>query len=350
MTANTAAALHRSAIVWDNHACMPLRVEERFLPQLERFRSAGATVVSLNVGFDLLDWPDSIRMLAHFRHWIRRHPGQYRLIETVDDICEAKRAGELGICFDLEGGCALARQLSMIELYRDLGVRWMLMAYNKNNELGGGCLDEDTGLTSLGREMLREMERVGVVACCSHVGYRTAREIIDESAHPVIFSHSNARALHDHPRNIPDELIVACARRGGLIGVTSVQAFLGTVSVDALVAQISYVAQLVGAGHVAVGLDVTFDQEEVIEYVRKRPDLFPNSENAARDLSTTLQPEVLPEITECLLQQGYSESEVCGILGGNLVRIAGEVWKPTLQSTPINRIARRTPAASSAGR
>ena len=129
--------------------------------------------------------------------------------------------------FDIEGANAIGDQLSLLGLYRDLGVRWMLLAYNRNNRAGGGCQDEDPGLTAFGRRMLHEMARVGIVACCSHTGYRTAREAIDESPTPVIFSHSNARALVDHPRNIPDDLIKACAARGGVVGVNGIGIFLG---------------------------------------------------------------------------------------------------------------------------
>jgi membrane dipeptidase len=103
----------------------------------------------------------------------------------VDDEA-AKESGRLGICFDLEGGSALGGQVSMIALYHRLGVRWMVFAYNRNNEFAGGCLDNDEGLTKFGRQVLQEMARVGMVACCSHAGYRRAREIIDSSPNSII--------------------------------------------------------------------------------------------------------------------------------------------------------------------
>lgn len=120
-------------IVWDNHSCMPLRPDDDFLPQLQRCRDAGQTAVTLNVGFDLTDLESNIRVLAHFRRWVRRNSDRFCLIETASDVLEAKASGKLGVLFDLEGTRALGDQLSMVELYYDLGVRWMLMAYNRNN-------------------------------------------------------------------------------------------------------------------------------------------------------------------------------------------------------------------------
>src|SRR3546814_3545213 len=90
----------------------------------------------------------------------------------------------------------------------------MLLAYNRNNMLGGGCQDEDIGLTAQGRRVLDEMKRVGMVLCCTHTGERTAREATEYMEQPVIFSHSNPRVSHDHPRNITDEQIRACPRSG----------------------------------------------------------------------------------------------------------------------------------------
>src|ERR1700728_3569669 len=140
---------------WDNHGCMPFRpLDNRFLPQLERYRKAGFRVVGLNVGFDGMPWAENILMLASFRHWISAHSTKYALLTTPADLARLKN--RLGVFFDIEGGSALNGQLSMVQLYRDLGVRWMLIAYNKNNALGGGCQDSDRGLTKFGRQVVTE--------------------------------------------------------------------------------------------------------------------------------------------------------------------------------------------------
>ena len=106
-----------------------------------------------------------------------------------------------------------------------------------------------------------------MVKCCSHTGYRTAREILDSTDRPVIFSHSNPRALRDHPRNIPDDLIRACAATGGVVGINGVGLFLGTgpPTAEVIVRNIDYVAQLVGAAHAGLGLDYMFKSSELDE-------------------------------------------------------------------------------------
>jgi len=165
----------------------------------------------------------------------------------------------------------------MVSLYYDLGVRWMLFAYNKSNSLAGGCQDEDGGLTDFGRAVLDEMERVGMVVCCSHIGHRSAMEILERARRPVIFSHSNPKALWDHPRNIRDEAIRACAKTGGVIGINGIGVFLGEndIATELLVRHVDYVADLVGPEHVGLALDYVFDQQEVIGAVKAHPELYP---------------------------------------------------------------------------
>jgi membrane dipeptidase len=318
--------------MWDNHSCMPLRPDDEFLPQLERYRRAGLNLITLNVGFDLTSFEDNIRVLAHFRHWVRRHPGNYMLIETAHDIQTAKQTGRLGVSFDLEGTRALGDQLSLIGLFYDLGVRWMSMAYNRNNSVAGGCQDEDEGLTRLGREVLDEMMRLGMVPCCSHTGWRSAREVLNYVDGPVIFSHSNAHAVWAHPRNIPDELIKACAATGGVVGVNGIGRFLGQLDgtgdnrTDTLFRHIDHMVQLVGPDHVGLALDYVWDVEELKAYYKRRPDLFPSAKGYDRP-SPTVEPERLPEIVRVMLDHGYPDEAVRKILGGNHVRIARTVWK-----------------------
>src|SRR6266404_4439989 len=156
-------ALLKKTLCWDNHACMPLRPGDvTFLPQLERVRKAGVSLVSLNVSFDVVDPNEAFAMLATFRQWIQQHGEPYVLADTVADIEAAKAQGKLAVVFDIEGGNAVAAHPGLVEIFYRLGVRWMLFAYNKNSKLGGGCMDDDTGLTEYGRQVIHEMERVGM--------------------------------------------------------------------------------------------------------------------------------------------------------------------------------------------
>lgn len=325
----SAGEVLRAAVVWDNHACMPLRpLDESFLPQLERFRQAGFTAVTLNVGFGEHVAVDHLRMLAQFRRWLMERPEQYRIVSKVGDITEAKKTGQLAVCFDIEGMNAIEDQLSLIQLYYDLGVRWMLVAYNRANRAGGGCQDPDPGLSEFGRRAIEEMARVGMMLCCSHTGYRTAREAIDHSPNPVIFSHSNPRALWDHPRNVPDELLRTCAARGGVVGLNGIGIFLGRNdnSTEALVRHIDYTVQLLGDDHVGLSLDYCFDSAELDEFLARNPAMFPPSMGYDCGLKM-VEPERLPALIEALMAKGYGAQSLSKILGGNFLRVAGRIWK-----------------------
>lgn len=323
-----AATFLADALVWDNHTCMPLRPhDESFLPQLQRLARAGVDVVGINVGFGEQSIDDHVRMIAHLRRWVAQRPQSYVLVATAEDVESAKASRRLGIFFDIEGARAIADQLSLISLYYDLGVRWMLIAYNRGNLVGGGCLDDpDEGLTEFGRAAIDEMERVGMVLCCSHTGERTALEAIAYARNPVIFSHSNPRALWDHPRNVRDHVIEACAAKGGVIGINGVGQFLGEndASSATFARNVDYVAKLVGVDHVALGLDYVYDDEELQAYLRSMPDTFPDG---ARNPCDFVKPEQLTEIVTELMNLGYDDDSLAKIVGGNLMRVARAVWR-----------------------
>lgn len=318
-----------SSILWDNHACMPLRPgDSAFLPQLARYGEAGVSIVVLNIYIDLLPADSAFSMLATFRHWISQRPDKFILAETTEDIELAKSSGRLAIAFNIEGGRAVEAHPGLVEIFYRLGVRWMLIAYNKNNQLGGGCQDVDCGLTDYGRLIIDEMERVGMVLCCSHTGYRTALEAIEYSRNPVIFSHSNPRAVWDHDRNIPDDLMLACARSGGVINLNGIGVFLGNndSSLDTLIKHIDYSVELVGAEHIGLGLDYVFDAAELDGFIQANPGLYPPQKGYKSGMSM-IEPEALPLIAEQLLMRGYNEPQVRGILGENNLRVAKHIWR-----------------------
>lgn len=323
-----AQALLSRSLVWDNHACMPLRPDdERFLPQLQRCRDAGVHAVMLNVGFGDQGITEHVRMLAAFRRWLRERPDDYVLVDTADDIEHARATGRLAVGFDIEGANAVEDQLSLVSLYHELGVRWMLLAYNRNNRVGGGCQDDDPGLTDFGRKLIAEMERVGMVVCLSHTGHRTARDVLAMATRPVIFSHSCAAAVHAHPRNIGDDLIRGCAATGGVVGINGVGIFLGhnDASAEAFARHVDHVVQLVGPAHVGIGLDYIFDRQELEDYLAKMRHMFPPGLGYESDMQM-MEPSQLAAVVDELLRRGYGDDAVSGILGGNWLRVAREVW------------------------
>ncbi len=325
----TAANLIETSLVWDNHGCMPLRpFDEEFLPQLKRYRDAGVNMAILNIGFGEHGIEEHVRVLAGFRRWLKDRPEDYVIVEKVSDIELARAEGKLAVAFDIEGANGIADQPSLIGLYYDLGVRWMLMAYNRNNRVGGGCHDDDGGLTDFGREVLDEMAKVGMVACCTHTGYRTSMEVMSYSSRPVIFSHSNSRAVHDHQRNITDEQMKACAETGGVVGINGIGIFLGANdnSPDAYVRHLDYAVQLIGPDHVGIGLDYVFDQRELNDYVRTMAHTFPKSMGYEAGIRF-VAPEAIEPIVERLVKLGYPDAALIAILGENFMRVAREVWR-----------------------
>lgn len=323
-----ARALMDTSIVWDNHGCMPLRADAEFLPQLERYSAAGANVVSLNVGFADVSWIEQIRVLAFMRHWIAQRHDRYRLLSSVADIRRCKQEGKLGVVFDIEGMNPVQDNLTLVQTFYDLGVRWMLIAYNRNNAAGGGCLDDDSGLTEVGRAIIDEMERVGMVLCLSHTGARTALAALEYARNPAIFSHSNPRQDTPHPRNISDELMRACVGKGGVVGLSGIGPFLGGNEnlTEHLIRQVHYVVDLVGAEHVGLGLDYVFDSADLDEYVRHNPAIFPQGIGISSRMGM-IPPEALGEIAERLARDNMPETQIRGILGENWLRIAARVWR-----------------------
>jgi len=317
------------SLVWDNHGCMPLRpFDETFLPQLRRYKAVGVDVVSLNIGFGEQGVEEHVRVLAHFRRWLMLYGDEYVIVRTVDDIERARAQGKLAVTFDIEGANGVSDQPSLVQLYYDLGVRWMLIAYNRNNRVGGGCHDDDPGLSAFGREVLDEMARVGMVTCCTHTGLKTTMDVMEYSSKPVIFSHSNPKAIFDHPRNITDEAMRACAATGGVVGLNGIGIFLGNndISVENFVRHLDYVVQLIGPEHVGFGLDYVFDQQELDDFLATMKGSFPAGQGYDAGIRM-VPPEQIEPVVERLLAINYRESDIRAILGQNWLRVAQQVWR-----------------------
>jgi membrane dipeptidase len=319
----------RMAVRIDLHGCMPLRENDTsFLPQLQRYRKAGFDAVGINAGFDAVEWQQTVLLLAHFRRFLQNHPEEYQIIEKPDDFAAAKRQGKLGVFFDIEGGKALNSHIGMVDVYYRLGVRWMLLAYNTANALGGGCMDAvDDGLTRFGRQVIEQMAETGMLLCCTHCGYKTAAEAIEHNPNPSIFSHSNPRSVYDHARNIPDDLMKRCAGRGGVVGINGIGVFLGdNESIPVRVAQhIDYAVQKIGIRHVGLGLDYVFDTEELNAFLAKHPELFPT--DRFRTVIHILPPEKLSDLNSELIRLGYQDADIDLIFGENWLRVIRQVWK-----------------------
>jgi membrane dipeptidase len=319
--------LLQDALVWDAHAGVGPNPNVD-LGGLSLWEEVHVNFLSLNIGYDAVPWGNAIKSVAACRHWLAQRADRFLLVENIDDVLRAKREGKLAIAFDLEGADPLNDQLSMLSLYHRLGVRQMHFAYNLNNSAAGGCHDEDRGLTEYGRAIVEEANRLGILIDLSHSGYRTSMEIMERSAAPVVFSHSNPKSLKNHPRNITNEQILACAATGGIVAVTGVGRFLDDLSADSesFVRAIEGTVELIGVEHVGIGLDYSWiGFYDVSDFADLDLSYWP--EEHYREKSSYTSPAQLPEIVELLLKSGYSDDSVKAILGGNYLRVAKKVWK-----------------------
>lgn len=319
-------------IHWDAHMCLPLHPQASFVP-IDRLKAAGLNYVSINVGMDMNSVSQIMSVIAGYRTTISSHPQSYVLVDSVAAIECARCAGQIAIGFDLEGAMPLLSQPDMVALYASLGVRQIHFAYNRNNNVADGCHDVERGLTPLGCRMVEAVNATGMLMDCSHTGRRCSLEIMEASAHPVIFSHANPFALVEHGRNITDEQIRACASTGGVICVSGVSMFLGIPSptVQDVARHAAYVAELVGVQHVGIGLDIGFSESSLNDLPTGDFDpayWWPNSEGYSDGISSIRYPPVdtWKTLDVALQATGMSSYEAELIMGGNMVRVAEQVW------------------------
>jgi membrane dipeptidase len=315
--------------VWDAHSCVPLRIGAD-LSGLARHKASGVDFVSINVGMDMTPVPIVLGVVAYFRAWLQTHHESFVLADSVDAVRQAKQEGKLAVAFDLEGALPLEGRVELVDFYRRFGVKQMHLIYNRSNAVGGGCHDEDDGLTDFGRQVITTMNECGVVLDCSHAGERTSLDMIAHSAKPAVFSHANVRALVDHARNVSDAQIDACAASGGVIGINGVDLFLGEAGAgaEAMLRHIDYIAQRVGPRHVGIGLDYSYEGSSDLGEGVDEAYWWPPA--AGYNFSTLhfAAPEIIPELADRLSGHGYSGDDLRGILGGNFMRVAEETWKP----------------------
>ena len=312
------------SLIWEQHTCLPLRPDASIEP-LKRYRDAGATFVSVNVGMDSTPLELVIRVLAGYASQIAADD-ELLQVHTIDDVDEAAATGRLGVAFDLEGTEPLGGQVSLLETLAGLGVRTMLIAYNLRNRAGGGCHDDPSiGLTHFGRDLVAEMNRVGVIVDASHCSHRTTLDLAGASDAPIVFSHSSPRGLVEHKRNIADDQIRACADTGGVVGINGVDLFLGRrgTTPDRVADAVEYVADIAGVAHVGIGLDYVFDQEELRTFLREQRDVFPGYPETI----DFLPPEQLPAIATALRKRGWQDEDVSAVMGANFARVAKSVWR-----------------------
>jgi membrane dipeptidase len=314
-------------LIWDQHACLPLGRGAK-VDALYDYLEAGVGFVSVNVGFDLTAPLENFHVLAGFRRQIGADPERLLAAETAADVREAQRSERLAVAFDLEGAEALDGDAAMVELYHHLGVRTMLIAYNGANRAGGGCHgDPEQGLTEFGREVVAEMNRVGMMVDATHCSLRTTMDLFEVSTAPVVFSHSVPAAVFGHERNVTDGQMKACAATGGVVGINGVGLFLGEprATSEAVFRALDHAVDVIGPDHVGLGLDFVADPQELDDWVRQNAGTFP----AGGGYGTGMRiagPDQIAEVIGLMRDAGYADDAVRAIAGENFLRVATEVW------------------------
>ncbi|MGW5633435.1 dipeptidase [Streptomyces sp. NPDC003832] len=200
-----------------------------------RAGGVGAQYWSVYVRSDLPDpVPATLEQIDCVRQLIDRHPADLRAALTAADLEAARREGRIASLMGAEGGHSIANSLGTLRGLYALGVRYLTLTHNDNVDWADSATDEPAvgGLSAFGREVVREMNRLGMLVDLSHVAATTMRDALDATSAPVIFSHSSSRAVCDHPRNIPDDVLERLPANGGVAMVTFVPKFVLQAAVD----------------------------------------------------------------------------------------------------------------------
>ena len=306
----------------------------------------GATVYGVTAWDPHLDVDQALEGLMFWRAAARKHPN-LAVVTTAAEIPDLKKAGRSGLLLASQCGDFMGDKLHRLEAFYRLGLRMLIFAYSQSNRLCGGCLDQaDGGLTSLGELAVAECNRLGLLLDCSHVGARSALEIIERSAQPVVFSHSGAEAVSSNPRNIDDDRIKACAAKGGVVGLCPWGPMLlkkgrtTRPTVDDFLNHIDHAAQLVGGvDHIGVGTDMslgTYPEHKVdpwgtpaLKDVTGSYDkhISANMRSPLRMAEGFSQYADVVHFAERLGKRGYGDAGIRKILGGNFLRVFSQVWK-----------------------
>lgn len=325
MTTNSVLDLHSSALVIDGHCdSIGEQLEHgRWLGDrsdkghidLPRMHEGGVTAQFFacyvptpfqrhGAATHAMDRLDQLHLLAE------QLPDRFLIARRANDIVRAKAENKIAAIAGLEGAEALDASIGLLRQFYRLGVRNLGLAWNYRNAACDGVAESraNGGLTEFGVKVVEECNRLGMLIDISHLSAAGVADVLAISQQPIIASHSNARVLCDHPRNLTDAQMEAIAQRGGVVGVTFVDAFLNldtpaSASLNDVIAHLEYMLDRIGPDHVAIGSD--FD-----------------GCTTPSDLSDVT---AYPHITAKLAEHGHNPEVIRKILGGNLLRVFAEV-------------------------
>jgi membrane dipeptidase len=257
--------------------------------------------------------------------------------ETIGDIHDAFAAGQVALIGALEAATPIENELDRLDVLYGFGIRMLGVTYSESNALGSGCRETtDGGLTGFGRRAVERMNRLGILIDVSHAGDRTSLDTIEASTAPVCISHSGSRELWPISKCKPDDVIRACAERGGVIGIeaapgtTMVRPDLVEASIETFMRHFEYCVDLVGIDGVTFGPD-TFFGDHAGTYHTPQGALLASGDSEYDDVI----PEYVvglenigdfPNIVRWLVAHGYSDDEIAKAIGGNTLRVLEQAW------------------------
>jgi membrane dipeptidase len=343
MTTGAAAELHARVPVVELHGDVPLNTSPRRRAGegspladdwLGRWRQAGVDVEALTVGGDM-----PVSMDGNGRPDLRCRELVLDAVEeaaacdglavlrTTGDLDESLAAGRVALLLHLEGCRPLMGSVAGLHALFELGIRSAQLTWNAGNELADGIgVPDPGGLTPAGRDVVRELQRLGVLVDVSHLARPGFDDVIDLADGPVVASHANAAALAPHPRNLGDDQIRALAGTGGVVGLCFFPSFIGApATVERLLDHAEHVAALVGAEHLALGPDyVEMALPAMLADMSGDPVYATPAEGSpewAVFPEGLRRVETLPVLTAAFLGRGWREDDVAAVLGGNALRV-----------------------------
>ena len=313
-----------------------------------RFREAhlyGATAYAVTAWDPHSEVDQALEELMFWHLVARKYPNLV-IASNPEDITQAKKNGKAALLLASQCGDFIGYELHRIEAFYKLGLRMLVPAYSATNQICSGCLDRtDDGLTSFGKRVVEECNRVGLLLDGSHVGLQSSLEIIDASEKPIVFSHSSANAVASNPRNIADAQIKACAEKRGVIGLCPwgplilKKGMTSRPTLAGFVEHIDHVAQLLGSiDNIGIGTDMSIGTYPDHEYDPWGSSSYKDvtsayDEHVTANIRSPLRmvdgfsnySEVL-NLVEALKKRGYRDEDVGKILGANYLRVFNEVW------------------------
>jgi len=302
-------------------------------PEAALFRESGVNAFHHSIGLGgPTAYDDSLAFLAAWQGFVGRNSGLFSLVDKATDLDEAKRSGKIAVIMGIQNAEQF-REAKDVKTFYELGLRCAQLTYNSQNLIGSGSTDrEDGGISDFGADIIKAMNEAGMLVDVSHCGDRTTLDAIEASSKPVAVTHSNCRALNNHPRLKTDEAIRKLAAKGGVMGITEVRMFVrdrDPVTVEDIVDHIDHVVKLVGVDHVGIGSDagLTGYDNMPAEQLKILRGSYKAS-YAMRDKLDTdgYGPKRAYLLADALVRRGYSDDNIVAILGGNFRRLLGGIW------------------------